>query len=286
MHIILGANGHIGSALARTLLERGERVTVVLHAPDKAPDWQQKGAQVAIADVRDTDGLREVFRRGRRLFLLNPPAAPATDTDSEERQTLASILAALPGSGLEKIVAESTYGAQPGAHLGDLGVLYEMEESLAAQPIPAHIIRGAYYMSNWAMALPTVQQKGQLPTFYPPDFELPMVAPADIGQLAADLMIKPASKTGLHYIEGPQRYSARDVAAAFAEVLGQPVEAVTTPREQWAGTLQGMGFSDKAAASFAAMTAKTLEAPCLPDAPVRGATTLQQYLRDLVANAA
>lgn len=155
MHIILGASGHVGSVLAKELLAQGEPVLVVLHDEQKAADWQRQGAQTVVADVYDTDALREVFRRGQRLFLLNPPAAPATDTATEERRTLASILTAIDGSGLEKIVAESTYGAQPGERLGDLGVLYEMEQALAAQPIPATIIRAAYYLSNWDAALKT-----------------------------------------------------------------------------------------------------------------------------------
>jgi uncharacterized protein YbjT (DUF2867 family) len=61
----------------------------------------------------------------------------------------------LDGSGLEKIVAQSTYGAQPGEGKGDLNVLYDLEQALAAQPISVSVIRAAYYMSNWDAALKT-----------------------------------------------------------------------------------------------------------------------------------
>ena len=60
-----------------------------------------------------------------------------------------SIVEALRDTALEKIVAESTYEAQPVEHAGDSGVLYEMEKALAAQSIPHSIVRAAYYMSNW-----------------------------------------------------------------------------------------------------------------------------------------
>jgi len=128
MHIILGATGHIGSALVQHLLLQDEPVLAVLHDPAKASAWQRQGAQTAVADVHNVKALRQVFQQGHRLFLLNPSAAPATDTATTERQSVASILQALEGSGLEKIVAESTYGAQPGQQLGDLGVLYELEQ--------------------------------------------------------------------------------------------------------------------------------------------------------------
>ena len=68
-------------------------------------------AEVPVADVHDVEAMREVFRRGKRLFLLNPPADPSIDTDAVERETARCLLAALEGSGLEKVVAELTYGA-------------------------------------------------------------------------------------------------------------------------------------------------------------------------------
>jgi uncharacterized protein YbjT (DUF2867 family) len=93
--------------------------------------------------VFDVDALRAILRTGRRAFLLNPPADPSTDTDEQERRSVAAILQALEGSGLERVVAESTMGAQPGERLGDLNVLYEFEQGLRRQPIPASVIRRA-----------------------------------------------------------------------------------------------------------------------------------------------
>jgi len=283
MHILLGATGHIGSVLAQHLLDRHEPVTLVLHSPDKAHEWQQRGAHTAVADVHDVDALRQVFQQGQRLFLLNPPALPSTDTAVEERKSVASIVAALHGSGLQKIVAESTYGAQPGDQLGDLGVLYELEQALAAQPIPVSVIRAAYYFSNWDEALTTARQEGKIHSLFPADFRFPMVAPADIAQLAAQLLTEPLDHTGRHYIEGPARYSATDVADAFAQALRRPVVVEAVPRPQWLAALQHLGFSAPAAASMAAMTGVTLdERYPQPAQPVRGTTTLPQYLNALV----
>jgi uncharacterized protein YbjT (DUF2867 family) len=283
MHIILGGTGNVGSAVAKSLLKRHESVIVVTHDPSKATALRQEGAEVAIVDVHDVDALRDVFRQGRRLFLLNPPAAPSADTVAEERRSLAAILSAIDGAGLEKIVAESTYGASPGDRLGDLGVLYEMEQALSVQPVPATIIRAAYYMSNWGASLQVARERGAIQTFYPKDFKLPMVAPADLGELAARLMIEPIERTGIHFVEGSDRYSSQDVAIAFAAALGRPVAAESVPRDRWLATLTGMGFSDEAAESFANMTAATLDGtfPALNSID-RGTTSLHDYLLELV----
>jgi uncharacterized protein YbjT (DUF2867 family) len=283
MHIILGGNGHIGSALAKTLLSQGETVIIVSRSSSSIPAWQKRGAQVEVVDIHNTKELHRVFFKGKRLFLLNPPANPATNTDVEERKSLASILFALKDSNIEKIVAESTYGAQPGHQIGDLGVLYEMEQQLAAQPIPFSIIRAAYYMSNWDFALETAKQDGVINTFFPIDFVLPMVAPRDIGQLAARLITEALESTGLHNIEGPERYSSLDVAEAFAKALQKPVKAVETPRNQWIDTMRNMGFSNETANSFSNMTTIAIEEE-LPayDTVTRGSISLDSYIAELV----
>jgi uncharacterized protein YbjT (DUF2867 family) len=278
MHIILGAGGHVGSAVADNLLRKGEKVLVILHNAEKAATWRQKGAQVEIADVANTRLLQTIFTKGDRLFLLNPPARPSTNTVVEEQKTMQSILWALKGSGIKQVVAESTYGAQAGRGIGDLSILYEMEKALEERKFVSTIIRAAYYMSNWDMAFDTAKQSGVVHTLYPVDFMLPMVAPVDIGQIAAGLMVEQSDKTGLHYVEGPAQYSAADVAAVYAWALRKPVKAVATPREHWVSSLERTGFSTIAAKSMAAMTHVILQGMYNTGEPVRGTTSLKAYI--------
>ncbi|MGF6346613.1 NmrA family NAD(P)-binding protein [Variovorax sp. W2I14] len=287
MHIILGATGHVGSALAQALLARNEPVTVVTRKAGKAESLKTKGAHVVEVDVFNTAALHRVIEGGHRLFALNPPAPPSSDTVAEERKSLNAIVAALEGCKLEKIVCESTYGAQPGDGIGDLGVLYDMEQALrqtGAAPVSA--IRAAYYMSNWDASLATAQKEGKVHSMYPPDFKLPMVAPHDLGEFAARLMLGAAEASGPHYVEGPERYSPGDVARAFAQALGRPVEVVVTPPEQWEQAFRSLGFSEPAAKSYVAMTRLTLESKEEPERPERGATSLEEYISALVRKSA
>lgn len=268
----------------QTLLDRGETVAAVTRDAEKADSFRARGARIAVADVHDVDALRRVFRTGRRAFLLNPPADIAGDTDAEESRTAAAIVAALDGSELEMVVAESTYGAQPGDRCGDLSVLHDFEQALARQPIPTSVIRAAYYMSNWDTALTTARDEGVLHSLFPGDFVLPMVAPADLGRVAADLLTGPGGGSRIHHVEGPARYTGRDVAAAFATALDRPVRIEVTPREGWNDAYAALGFSAAAAASYARMTAVTLEdGPAAPDDPIRGNVTLDHYIAALVA---
>ncbi len=282
MHIILGATGHVGSAVARRLLAKNEPVTVVTHSAEKSQEWQDKGARVAIVDVHNTEKLHRLFKQGQRIFLLNPPADPATDWAMEEKRTLNSILNALEGIDVEKVVGESAYGAHEGQNVGDLSTLYEMETGLDKRHVPHSIIRAAYYMSNWDNYLPMAKTKGKIQTFYPKTFKLPMVAPDDIGEYASKLMREDARFTGLHHFEGPERYSSLDVAKAFTRALGKPIAVEVIPKEKWIPYLLEMGYSKSSAQSMSNMTEYTLNNIYTPQTIVRGKTTIDDYIEGLV----
>ncbi|QGZ40051.1 uncharacterized protein YbjT (DUF2867 family) [Pseudoduganella flava] len=283
MHIIVGGTGHVGSATARSLLRRGEPVTIVTHHREHAADLAAEGAQVAVADIHDVPALRDILRSGTSAFLLNPPAEPSTDTDAVERANAAAIAAAVEGSGLRKVVAASTYGARPGTPCGDLTVLFEFEEALRARLGRVAVNRAAYYMSNWTGMLDAVAASGKLPSFFPADYALPMVAPEDLGEAAARRLIDADDEPAIRYVEGPRRYTAGEVAAAMAEALGKRVKVDVVPREQWTAAFRQMGFSERAAITYTCMTGTVLdESDRWPADPVRGATTLEAYIRAAV----
>jgi uncharacterized protein YbjT (DUF2867 family) len=280
MNIILGGTGHVGSETAKTLLSRNEPVTIVSHSEEKKSDWEQKGARFAVADVHDTEALAEVFKTGRDLFLLNPPASPSVDTVKEEKRSLYSILEALSTSPIKKVVAESTYGAQPGDSIGDLGVLFEMEEALRDLDIPHAIIRAAYYMSNWDNFIESAKTEGIIYSMYPEEFKFPMVAPSDLGVVASGLLEGSIDKKEIYYVEGPERYSPADVAKAMSRILGKVVKVKVLQEGEWMPWLLNMGFSQAAAESMVKMTEITLNQQYeMPTNFYRGSTTLEEYLR-------
>jgi uncharacterized protein YbjT (DUF2867 family) len=284
MFVVLGGSGHVGSVVAQTLIDQTLPVTVVTHDPRKVMDWEDRGARCAIVDLHDSDALRDVFQSGTRAFLLNPPADVATDTDREEQSTAASIVAALDGCALEKVVLASTFGAKAGDRLGDLSVLYAFEQNALSQRTPVTIQRGAYYFSNWDAQLDEART-GTLTTMLPPRRKIPMVAPEDLGRAAAARLTELWSgDTDLHLVEGPERYSVTDVAETFARVLGHPVRVNALPPEAWEDTYRKLGFSAPAATAYARMTRETAEAE-FPDSEdtEKGPTPLDDYIHALVA---
>lgn len=279
--MITGGTGQVGSALARALLRMGEPVTIVSRNPQAAAAWTSQGASFAVCDIRDTKALHKVFMNAKKVFVLNPPADPTTDTSAEERRTADSLVTALQHTNLERIVVASTLGAQEGDMIGDLGVLYGLEQGVATLGYPYSVMRSGYYMSNWAQSLKTVKETGQLMSFLPADLKIPMVAPGDIGQVAARLMtdINPPKYNS---IQGPELYSPKDVATALSEVLERPVSLTVIPRDELIATFKSFGFSEEAAISYARMTELTIDDPDIPSDSIKGRTSLKEYVSSLV----
>ena len=284
MFIILGGTGHVGQAAARRLKADGHAVTVVTSDPEKVTGIEGQGCVAAVADVCDVEGLRVVLRSGRRALLLNPPAPISGDTDARESATANAIVEAARGAGLEKVVAASTYGARAGEACGDLTVLYDFEQALSALDTPIAINRAAYYFSNFDILVDAVRKGGVLPTPFPADLLLPMVAPEDLGAAAARRLVSGLDDVGVRHVAGPERRTMNDVARAFAQALGRPVRVETLPRDRWLEDYRKHGFSDAAALSYACMTQATIDTvEQAPEPDERGEVTLESYIQALVA---
>jgi len=282
MYVILGAAGHIGSQLVESLKTIGENIVAVTHDADKAHSVTAGSVKGVAVDLKDADALRDIFHKGKRAFLLNPQAPPTTDTNSEELGMAKSISDAVKGSGLEKVVVVSTYGAQEGDAIGDLSVLWEFERLIKTAGVPMAVNRGAYYFTNIDM-LVDAAQNGELPTPFPEDFVMPMVSPIDLGKVAAARLTSPVEDIGVKYVEGPRRYSFADVAAILSDAVGRHVETKRIPRDGIKASYLEQGFSEPAARAFTNMTLATLDqGPDLPTDPILGEVTLEQHVKSTI----
>ncbi|MNN89207.1 hypothetical protein D3C81_2069850 [compost metagenome] len=69
-----------------------------------------------------------------------------------------------------------------------------------------------------------------------------MVATQDIGHTIADLLRETWVGTRVIELEGPQRYSANDIAAGFAKVLGHFVRVKAVQRDTWEMLFRSQGM--------------------------------------------
>ena len=135
----------------------------------------------------------------------------------------------------------STIGAQ--AKQSNLLTQHTMiEKALRDLPVPITFLRPGWFMENAAWDVEPARTTGVVPSFLLPlDKAVPMVATADIGRVAAELLRETWTGSRVVELEGPRRVTPNDIAATFARLLGRPVKMEVVPRATWEDAVQIAG---------------------------------------------
>ncbi len=245
MFAITGISGQVGGAVARELIAKGQRVRAVVRNADKGAAWARRGCEVAVADLDDAAALKKAFAGVQGVFFLLPPVFDPSPDFDEARRVIAAVREALDAVRPAKVVSLSTIGAQ--AVRPNLLQQHRLqEESLGTLPLPITFLRAAWFMENAAWDLAPARTTGVIPSFlHPLDKPVPMVATADIGRVAAELLLETWHGKRVVELEGA-RLSPNDVAAAFSRALGRDVRMDSVPRATWEALFRSQGMKNPA----------------------------------------
>ena len=241
MYAITGITGKVGGEVARTLSKAGCAVRAVVRDPRKGDSWADSGCDVAVADMTDAAALTAAFSGARGVFVLLPPVYDPSPDFTETRATVAALRQALEDARPAKVVCISTIGAQAKREnmLTQLGM---MEQSLGDLPIPITFLRPAWFMENCSWDLTAARDKGVISSFLQPlDKPVQMVATADVGRVAAELLQENWAGRRVVELEGPW-VSPNEIAATFAEIMGHPVRAEAVPHQTWEQLFKSQGM--------------------------------------------
>jgi NAD(P)H dehydrogenase (quinone) len=241
MYAVIGITGKVGGAVANALLEAGLSVRAVVRDEGKGKPWAAKGCAVAIASVGHADALTKAFSGTDGVFLMTPPDFDPEPGFPETRANAVAIKAAIEAAGPAKVVFLSTVGAQV-SEPNLLNNSTMTEQMLRTVSVPVALLRAGWFMENAASDVEAARS-GIIPSFLQPlDHAIPMVATIDIGRTAAQLLRDTWSGVRLVELEGPRRYSARDIGTAFAAALGGDVRMDPVPRDAWEALFRSQGM--------------------------------------------
>lgn len=244
MYAITGITGKVGGAAARHLLSLGLPVRAVVRDAAKGRLWSDQGCEVALADMEDAEALARAFTGVAGAFVLPPSEFDPQPGFPEARAVIAALRQALDAARPARVVCLSTVGAQA-AQPNLLSQRTLMEEALAALPLPVSFLRPAWFLENLAWDIAQAREQGVLSSYLQPlERAVPMVATADVGRVAAQLLVQEGSVPRFVELEGPERLSQHDIAAALSTALGRPVRAEAVPRENWGAIFRAQGMRD------------------------------------------
>jgi uncharacterized protein YbjT (DUF2867 family) len=244
MFAVLGITGNVGGEVARNLLAAGKTVRAVVRDESKGGEWKKRGCEIAVADIHDAESLKRAFAGTEGVFVLVPPVFDPKPDFSEAKSVAASLRSAIEAARPGKVVYLSTIGAQ--AKQENLLTQHTLiEEELRGLATPITFLRPGWFMENAAWDVAPARDKGVIPSFLQPlDRKVPMVATADIGRVAAELLQETWSSNRVVELEGLQRVSPNNIAATFAKLLGKPVRMEVVPRESWEELFRAQGMTN------------------------------------------
>lgn len=285
MYAITGITGKVGSALARRLLAAGEPVRAVVRDLARAASWAERGCELAAARMEDASSLAAAFDGATGVFILPPSEFDPAPDFPEARAVIDAVSTALLKARPKKVVCLSTIGAQA----SESNLLTQrtlMEQALRDMPMPVTFLRPGWFMENAAWDIASARDEGVIASYLQPlDHPVPMVATADVGRVAAELLRQTWSGVRIVELEGPRRVSPNDLASAFARVLERPVRAEVVDRQTWEALFrsQGMEHPLPRMRMLDGFNEGWIDFESHPDEVIRGQVELDTVLGEMVA---
>jgi uncharacterized protein YbjT (DUF2867 family) len=288
MYVILGASGNTGSIIANYLLLKGKKVRVVGRDAGRLQNFVAKGAEAFTADLSDVAALKSALSGAHAAYVMLPPAKSRED----QEQDSTAIAQAVRESVVRYAVHLSSYGAQVPEGTGPVAGLHSSEQKLnAISGLNVLHLRAAYFMENNLKAIGMIHGMGLLANALRPDVKLPMIATRDVGDYAAERLLRlDFSGKQTRELLGERDLSMTEATAVIASGIGKPdLEYKQFPYDQVEQVLTQMSIPPKGAAMYIEMYKainKEVFIPLEPRSPENTTpTSFENFVQDVFAAA-
>jgi len=246
MFVILGASGHTGHVVARNLLARGQKVRAVGRSAEHLQSLASQGAEIFSADATDARALSNAFKDAEAAYVLIPPNISAGDVRAFQDRVSDAIPSAVRAAGTKHVVALSSIGADKSSGTGPVVGLHHLEQKLNAIP-GAHVLhlRAGYFMENTLPQVGVIRSLGSVAGPLSPALKLPMIATRDIGNAAADALLRRDFRgKQTRELQGQRDLDYTEITSIIGKAIGKPsLGYIHAPDEQLRPAFAQMGMS-------------------------------------------
>ncbi len=224
--VVVGATGHQGGAVVKSLLERGHEVRAVTRNADSAnaKELANAGATLVRASLEDAAALAKTLEAATSLFAMTTPFEGGPQ--AETRQGISAANAA-KAAGVH-LVFSSVGSADRNTGVPHFDSKYEVEQHIANIGVRATVLAPVFFMENlhfgraqlakniYAVPLPATRKLAQL-------------ALADIGEVAVRVLEDPDRFSGKRFDLGGDELTGNDVVAILSRITGRPFTYAQVP---------------------------------------------------------
>lgn len=232
MILLTGVTGKTGGETARQLLAKGVKIRAIVRNAAKAEELKAAGVELVVGDIGDAAVVRQALQGVEKAMLVLPNGK----TQQANEQQFTDLAKA---AGVQHLVKMSSMEAVPHAETPIPQAHWAVEEYIRASGIPWTMVKPNFFMQNLLGSANSIKTQKK--------FSLPMgdgtTGMADIRDIAAVCaeVLTGEGHTGKSYeITGPEVLTFHDVAKRFSEVLGEKIEYVPMPMDQFRQRMTGV----------------------------------------------
>ncbi|MGH7816098.1 MAG: NmrA family NAD(P)-binding protein, partial [Candidatus Binatia bacterium] len=232
----------------------------------------------------------KAFRGATAVLWVTPTDFAQPDVAAYHREMGAIAATAIKENKVPYAVNISSAGAQL-RNAGPVSGVGNVERLLNEVAENAIHLRPGFFMENFLLELGSIQRDGAVYFPFPGDTAFPMIATQDIGDVAAELLLKTGwSGHQIHGLHGPADLTFADAARILSDSIGKPVKHVPITPDQAYQAFLGFGASPGYAKAYVEMYQALAQPGAVAESRTRQtttATTLREWsdtvLRPLLA---
>ena len=226
--LVTGATGQQGGAVARALLNDGQKIRVMTRHPDKAAGLAKAGAEVVKGDLTNQADLQAAVRGIYGVFAMSTAFEAGIDAEVCQGVLLAD---AAKQAGVAHYVYTSVGSAHRHTGIPNFESKWKVEQHIAKIGLPATILRPVFFMENFTTYYKP-SPEGVLTMPMRPDRKLAMVALRDIGELGAAAFTRPKEFLGEAIDLGGDELTIPDMAKLLTKATGRSIRFQEFPLGQ------------------------------------------------------
>ncbi|MDJ0929351.1 MAG: SDR family oxidoreductase [Gammaproteobacteria bacterium] len=232
MILLTGVTGKTGGETAKQLLEKGASLRALVRDAAKAADLKAAGVELVVGDIADAKVVSRALEGVDKAFLTLPNGE---QQQANEKQFTDLAVAA----GTDHLVKMSSMEAVPTAKTPIPQGHWAVEEYIRASGLDWTMVKPNFFMQNLLASAGSIKEKRK---FFLPmgDGTTGMADIRDIGAVCAEVLTGEGHAGQSYEITGPEILSFYDVADQFSEVLGEQVEYVAMPMDQFRERMTGI----------------------------------------------
>ena len=231
MILLTGATGKLGGQVADQLAKQGADFKCLARRSEKAQELEAKGIAICYGDITDRTALEKAMEDVDAVISCHSLGLPKKDVTCWEvdYQGNIDLIARLKKNGGGKFVYISALGVRIDSAFPLYKAKVAIENHLKISGLDTTIFRPSGFFSDFTMAAPIVKKYRIYPMMGSGTHKIQAINEADLAACAIAALTNKKASGKTFSIGGPETITLRQVAAAYADILGYTVRPLPIP---------------------------------------------------------